>query len=87
MRSPAPGEDRIAAPAQFAALTFQAALDDAVAASGADLEVGLRDTFPATEVPRATVLAAAPVAAVESAPVHEQSAYMLAHSDLSLIHI
>ena len=83
--APGTGEDRIEAPAQFAALTFQAALDDAVAASGADLEVGLRDTIPATEVPRATVLAAAPVAAVESAPVGEQVAYLLAHSENQVV--
>ena len=82
---PGTGEDRIEAPAQFAALTFQAALDDAVAASGADLEVGLRDTIPATEVPRATVLAAAPVAAVESASVGEQVAYLLAHSENQVV--
>ena len=83
--APGTGEDRIEAPAQFAALTFQAALDDAVAASGADLEVGLRDTLPATEVPRATVLAAAPVAAVESASVGEQVAYLLAHSENQVV--
>lgn len=83
--APGTGEDRIEAPAQFAALTFQAALDDAVAASGADLEVGLRDTIPATEVPRATVLAAAPVAAVESASVGEQVAYLLAHSENQVV--
>lgn len=82
---PGTGEDRIEAPAQFAALTFQAALDDAVAASGADLEVGLRDTIPATEVPRSTVLAAAPVAAVESASVGEQVAYLLAHSENQVV--
>lgn len=78
---PGTGEDRVADPAAFAARTFQDRLDDAVAASGADLRVSVREQIPATAEARDAVLAAEPVAVVESAPVQEVAAYMLAHSE------
>lgn len=79
--TPGTGEERIPDPAQFAALTFQAHLADAVAASGADLRVGLREEIPAARAARDAVLTADPVARTVSAPVGEQVAHLLAHSE------
>ncbi|UBH24871.1 D-alanyl-D-alanine carboxypeptidase/D-alanyl-D-alanine-endopeptidase [Micrococcus porci] len=79
--APGTGEDRIADPAAFAALAFQRELTAAVADSGADLSVRARDVVPATSAPRGDVLATEPVARVESAPVGQQVAYLLAHSE------
>ena len=77
--APGTGEDRIEAPAQFAALTFQAALDDAVAASGADtqrleMETAMAralaaDSWGGLEVPLAEELEAYEVEILDGATV------------------
>ena len=75
------GQDRIADPAAFAAARFARHLADVVAETGADLRVTAEDEAPATAAERAVVLDTSPVAQVESAPVGEVVAYMLAHSE------
>ncbi|GAA3789731.1 D-alanyl-D-alanine carboxypeptidase [Micrococcus endophyticus] len=79
----APGvdEERIEDPAGHTALVFQRLLDEEIERTGADLDLGLRDTIPATTAVRDDVVAAEPTAQVESAPVAEVAAYMLAHSE------
>ncbi|MEX3565328.1 D-alanyl-D-alanine carboxypeptidase/D-alanyl-D-alanine-endopeptidase [Micrococcus endophyticus] len=79
----APGvdEERIEDPAGHAALVFQRLLDEEIERTGAALDLGLRDSIPATTAVRDDVVAAEPTAQVESAPVAEVAAYMLAHSE------
>lgn len=79
----APGvdEERIPDPAAHAALVLQDRLREEIQRTGADLELGVREAIPATEADRADVVVAEPVAQVESAPVADVAAYMLAHSE------
>ena len=83
---PEPGtaEERVADPAQFTAQRFQSVLEEKIAESGADLELTVREDIPQTAAPRELVEEAEPVGEVLSAPLHEQVAYMLAHSDNQL---
>lgn len=78
---PGVDEERIEDPAGHAALVFQRLLDEEIERTGADLDLGLRDSIPATTAVRDDVVAAEPTAQVESAPVAEVAAYMLAHSE------
>ena len=91
--TPGTGQDRVVDPAASAARAFQAELDalaEAAAQEGDDgaltsdpapVEVALREEVPATHASRQAVRAAEPVAEVRSAPVAEQVAYLLAHSE------
>lgn len=78
---PGVDEERIEDPAGHAALVFQRLLDEEIERTGADLDLGVRDSIPATTAVRDDVVAAEPTAQVESAPVAEVAAYMLAHSE------
>ncbi|MDO4238843.1 D-alanyl-D-alanine carboxypeptidase [Micrococcus sp.] len=90
--TPGTGQDRVADPAASAARAFQAELDaladaaaegddGATASDPAPVEVSLREEVPPTRAARDEVWAAEPVAEVRSAPVGEQVAYLLAHSE------
>lgn len=78
------GEERLADPAGFAAQRFQALLQGQIDAAGADIDLRVRDDVPRTDLPRALVEEADPVAEVHSAPLREQVRYLLAHSDNQL---
>lgn len=77
-------EERVADPAQFAAQRFQSVLKQEIAESGADLELKVREDVPQTTAPREMVEESESVGEVLSAPLREQVAYMLAHSDNQL---
>ena len=78
---PGVDEERIADPAGHAALVLQRHLREEIERAGADLDLGVREAIPATAADRADVVVAEPVAQVESAPVADVAAYMLAHSE------